>query len=254
MNKLAITLLLGSAYFSPLQSQNAPDTVYHSYKLIISLILKDQAAQLAPLVSYPLARTNPLPNINTQQQFIENFPLLFDKVFKERLKLYDDSCVFYRNGVYGLVGGAFNGDIWISEDGKILAINSESAEEFHLRQKLIQDIKSRMYPSIRDWTRNVLVAKSKNVLIRIDETGKGLRYVSWTKGQSISEKPDLILLNGVGEPQGSAGGWLYTFRSGKWTYVVEDNEMCAGSAQCGLFLRLIRGESEFSYTKLESIK
>ena len=179
-----------------------------------------------------------MPDITNAKGFAEYYPVLFDKAFKRKLLLYNDSDIFTHEGRYGLVGGKFDGEIWLGEDGKIEGINTNTKAELALKEKITQIIKHDIYPSVNQWTDNVLVCQSKNLLIRIDNTVKGLRYVAWIKGHSMEEKPDLILYNGVQERQGTQGGWTWTFKSGSWVYQVDDVELCDTPGDCGYFLNL----------------
>src|SRR5262249_48844874 len=138
--------------------------------------------------------------------------------------------------------------------GKIMTINYESSQETRLRIKLTESIKAHAHPSIRDWIENVMVCRSNNLLIRIDRTAKGLRYVSWSKGHTIAEKPDLILYNGKVESQGSAGGWTWTFTNGRWTYIIDKVDLCEDAYKCGLFLQLLSGGKEYSSIRMQESK
>ena len=147
---------------------------------IIALIKNDKANELSRLIEYPLRRENPLPNILTAKQFIAYYPTMFDAAFQKKLKMLNDSDIFEREGSYGLVGGIFDGDIWMDENGKVAAVNYSSQKEQSLQNDLIKSIQSQMYPTVNSWTDNILVCRSKNLLIRIDDTKSGTRYVSWS--------------------------------------------------------------------------
>jgi hypothetical protein len=215
-----------------------PASIINKYHQIINLIRSDNVVELSKLVAYPLRRPNPIPDIENAQQFIAYYPMLFDSAFKSKLQTYDDSDVFEHNVAYGLVGGQFHGDIWVSEDYKISGIYTDTEAEKKLIEKLTAEIKSQIYPSINSWEENQIVAMSKNLLIRIDWTGNELRYASWSKGRNISEKPDIVMHKGKEEFYGTMGGRGWTFKNGDWTYVVEDINMCETEEKCGLFLRL----------------
>jgi hypothetical protein len=224
------------------------------FRKIVRLIESDKAQELSKFVNYPLKRGNPLPDIKSPNDFIAQFHLLFDKAFKDLLKEYNDSLIFEHNYAYGLVGGNFSGEIWIDEDGKISAINYSSKKEQEKKQTLIQKIKKEMHSTVNTWDENVLVAKSEKFLVRIDRTSKGLRYVYWSKGRTMKDSPDIILYDGIEEPQGTMGGWTWTFRNGDWTYVVNDTEICDEPKNCGLFLELFfKGELKTT-TGLKEIK
>lgn len=122
-------------------------SIVKHFKHIIQLIETDNAKELAKFVEYPLKRENPLPDIKNANDFISYYHILFDRALKDLLKKYNDSIVFEHNGEYGLVGGAFDGEIWIDEDGKISGINYSSIEEQKERQLLTEKIKKQIYPS-----------------------------------------------------------------------------------------------------------
>jgi hypothetical protein len=235
--------------------QASVDTfIVKRFRHIIRLIESDNAKELSHLVSYPLHRDNPLPDIKNSQEFIFNFSILFDKSFKDLLKQYDDSDIFEHNGSYGLVGGSFTGQIWIGEDGKISAINYSSKQEKRKKEILTAQIKKEMYPTVNTWSTNILVAKSEKLLIRLDRTDKGVRYVCWGKGRTMKDAPDIILYDGVEEAQGTMGGWTWTFKKGDWAYIIDDEEMCGNDLTCGLFLDLLFKGERKSHMKLQEIK
>ena len=99
-----------------------------------------------------------------------------------------------------------------------------------------------MYPTVNKWKENELVAQTEKLLIRIDATNKGLRYVCWSNGHTIKDKPDIVLYNG-NEETSETGGGIWAFKNGDWTYFVDDAEMCENPKDCGLFLELLfKGE------------
>ena len=231
-----------------------PSLILSRYKQIVNCVKVHNASKLAALIEYPLKRENPLPDIKNPKEFMASYAIIFDEAFRKKLAQYSDNCVFEHHGAYGLTGGTFTGEIWLNDEGKITAINYRSAEESMLKDAFTAKIKSRVYPSVSDWKENVRVGKSNNLTIRVDRTEKGLRYVSWSKGHSMAEKPDLILFNGVEEAQGTMGGWTWTFKNGDWSYVVDDVELSETADQCGLFLRLYCNGAEKNSIRLSEIK
>jgi hypothetical protein len=227
--------------FTLFQSQAQVDNTHlKQARQLIRFIKESRANELAALVKYPLRRDNPLPNIADQQQFIKLYPVLFDGTFKQKLNSFTPDDIFERNGMYCL----FSGDIWMDENGKIITLNYSSAEEQKLKETKAAEIKAQMHPSVNNWKTNILVWQSGNLLVRIDETKTGLRYAAWSKGRSISEKPDLILYNGTQEFQGTMGGVSYIFKNDKWKYVVDDVQLCELAENCGQFIRIFLGKTE----------
>lgn len=252
--KIFIPLLTALLFWANTCQATVDKFIIKRFRLIIRLIESENPKELSKFVSYPLYRDNPLPDIKNSNEFISYFSILFDKSFKNLLKHYIDSDIFEHNGSYGLVGGSFNGQIWIDENGKISAISYSSKEEQKRKEILTAKIKNEMYPTVNSWSENILVAKSEKLLIRLDRTDKGIRYVCWGKGQTTKDAPDIVLYNGVEEAQGTIGGWTWTFKKGDWTYIINDVEMCGNDPTCGLFLELLCKDERKSNIKLKEIK
>jgi hypothetical protein len=250
----ALNVLSSGAQSSSGDKASVDTAVVKHFRQIIKLIESDNATELSKLISYPLKRENPLPDIENPTDFISHYKLLFDSSFKNLLKQYNDSDIFNHEDSYGLVGGNFSGEIWINEDGKISAINYSSKEEKTAKQILIDKIKNEMYPAVSSWNENVLVARSEKLLIRVDRTDKGLRYACWSNKRTIKDSPDIVLYEGVEDAHGTMGGWTLTFKNGDWTYLVDDVELCEEEKNCGLFLELSFKDKLKSRTKLAETK
>ena len=250
-----VTILILAFLFVANNSYASIDLIIiKRFRQIIKLVESDNPKELSKLIDYPLKRENPLPDIKNANDFIAYYPTIFDSSFKRLLKQYNDSVIFEHNDAYGLVGGNFTGEIWIDENGKISSINYSSKDEQKTKRILINKIKKEIYPAVNTWDENVIVAKSEKLLIRVDRTNKGLRYVCWAKGKTVRDQPDIILYNGIEEAQGTMGGWTWTFKNGDWTYIVDDAEMCDDPKNCGLFLKLLFKDKSKSTIKLNEIK
>ncbi|MEO6882722.1 MAG: hypothetical protein ABI199_01720 [Bacteroidia bacterium] len=250
-----ITLSLMTLLFWSNPCHAAVDSVMIThFRQITKLIESNNVQELSKFVDYPLKRENPLPDIKNAADFISDYPILIDSLFKKLLNQYNDSDIFEHNGYYGFIEGKFSGAIWLDEDGNIVTINYSSKAEQKAKQLLIEKIKKEMYPTVNKWNENVLVAKSEKLLIRIDQTDKGVRYVCWSKAKTMKDAPDIILNNGVED--GGEWGWTSTFKNGDWTYIVDDVEMCEDDHpdECGLFLELsFKGEKK-NTIRLQEIK
>jgi hypothetical protein len=254
MKKILKISLLLSISFTCNAQRKINSAIIEKFDRIVRLIKYDSVATLASLAQYPITRENPLPDINSTKEFIANYRIMVDSGLKEKLKQFSDSDIFEHNGNYGLVGGVFDGDIWLNENGVLLGFVPSETED-KLMQKMNDDIRGKMYSSIKKWKRNILVCTTEKYLIRVDETDEGLRYISWSNGHSISEKPDLILYGGKEEAQGEMGGWTYTFKNGKWGYVIDEVELCEDDKpqDCGTFLRIeYDGVEKYTYRCTET--
>ncbi len=230
---MLITVLLVGA--GPLSAQ-APSAIQAKYRRIVKLIHDGHAAELARLVRYPLRRPNPLHDIRSRAEFIRYVDVLFDADFKARLDTFKAGDIFQHQGNFGL----YAGEIWIDEDGKIIAINHRTPAEEKLLEEETRRVKAALHPSVREWTRNVLVYRCPKHTLRIDETDAGLRLATWNAGRSMSDAPDLLLTGGTMEMYGTQGGVGYTFTNGEWTYLVERLDLCAEGSRCGPMLTVSR--------------
>ncbi len=204
---------------------------YSMGKKILTLINQNKPAELAKYVHYPLKRPNPIPDIQNAKEFVAYYPNLFDAKFKKLIPKFSQKEVFVRNGTYGMVGDVFHGEIWFDETG-IVSINYFSDKEMALEKSLSRMIKSVMHPSVNQWESNVFVASSKNLLVRVDRLVSGeLRYASWSKGRPISQKPDLVILNGEEGHEGTLGSTFWTFTNHNWKYTFLNQEACENCDQ-----------------------
>ena len=98
---------------------------------------------------------------------------------------------------------------------------------------------------------NIIYCENGKFSIKIDKLKNGdLRYISWNKPKSISNKPDLILYNGKIERQGTGGGYHYVFKSRDWSYIIENNFMGETIESMGVFLKLLNNGKQRQYSKM----
>jgi len=220
---------------------------------IVDLIKNEDISQLSDLIQYPLNRPNPIPNIDNKDAFILYYNILFDADFKKKIinSVYTTNNTIDRYDGFGL----FQGDIWLNEKGLITTINHNSDSEMSLKRTLEIETKRLINPVVNKWKENIIVCKSDKFHIRLDLLDdNSIRYTSWSSSKKISDKPDLILYNGIQEFQGTMGGVTYTFKNGDWTYIVDDVKMCETDDKCGLFLRLLNNNIEKNTIRLNEIK
>ena len=64
-----------------------------------------------------------------------------------------------------------------------------------------------------------MIFETKDYIIRIDRIQYNkYRYASWKQGQSLKDKPDIILENGEYFADGTGGNWHITFKNGIYRY------------------------------------
>lgn len=253
--RLGVSVAIIFASFNLLGQSGTPISGVRKSQIdkIVDLIRNDRISQLSELVSYPLARPNPIPNIESKESFILYYPTLFDAEFKQKLINAKFSS---ENTIDNYMGcGLLQGDIWLEDNGKITTINHSSPSEIELQRAMTREIASWMYPSVKEWKKNLVLCKSKVFLIRVDLLDdNSLRYISWSNPKTISDKPDLVLYKGDQEFHGTIGGERFTFKNGEWTYIVDYFRTCEKEQNCGWFLTLLQNGQEKSKTRLTEIK
>lgn len=72
-----------------------------------------------------------------------------------------------------------------------------------------------------DTSQNILRLQTDTYFIEIHgRADNDFTYYSWKKKSYNKDKPDLILLNGAMDYDGSGGNISYTFRNGTYTYEI----------------------------------
>ncbi len=200
----------------------APSLESQKEQLIINLISafkSKNVSQIADKINYPLQRIYPVPEIKSKADFLQRFDTLFDTEILEQLSASTPEQwteVGWRGFMF------MSGEVWMdATDGKITAINHQSKAETKWKDELIALEKEKLHSSLKTFTHPVYRIETENYLIRIDEMSNyTYRYASWKKGVDESVKPDLLLLNGDLQIDGSGGNHELIFKNGKYTYTI----------------------------------
>ncbi len=199
---------------------NAQDLPTQHHDVVIDFIncfKKNDRTKLAGLVAYPLKREYPLPAINNKEEFLQRY----DEVFDAKLVDMIVSSTLDKDwDAVGWRGIMLNrGDLWLDYDGTLIGVNYQSPAEAKKRTLLIEADRKLLHKSLKKFSEPVCVLSTENHTIRIDDIGQGkYRYTSWKKGNKMSERPDLVILNGEVFPDGSGGNHHYVFKNGNYTY------------------------------------
>jgi len=256
MKHSILTILIFLAFTVQINAQtndSIPSWRQNQIKKIVELIKNDEFSRLSEMIRYPIKRPNPIPDIENKESFLRYCSTLFDDNFKQKLinaKFTSDNTIS-RDGDFGLLYGY----IWLNRAGEIIALNYNSDKELSMQKKLTDETKSLIHPSVKDWKTNIMVCKSDKFIIRIDLMDDlTLRYASWSIPKSISDKPDLVLFNGIEEFHGTSGGVTYIFQNSKWKYAIEKVNICEKDEDCGLFFKLLISDQEKRKTRLQEVK
>jgi len=218
MNKrlqIAFTLLILN--FSIVLGQELPKKYQVMVTRLIENIRLDNKSAVADLINYPLSREYPIPSVKSKQEFIRRYSEIIDANFKQIIIKSKPAKDWSEMGWRGIMLN--NGQLWLNENGQVIAINYQSSVEKGLHDKLIFADKKSIHPSISEYSKPVYVLETSKFRIRIDDLGNSnYRYSSWSKTKSMSDKPDLILFNGNMEYDGSGGNQNFIFENGEYVY------------------------------------
>ncbi len=219
MKYLNYILLCLSLFFT--SNTFALEQKYHESVLpVIAAFKTHDKAAIAAHIRYPLKRQYPLPDIKNEAEFINRF----DEVFDEELVAVIGSSNINTNwdnvGWRGLMLN--NGVMWVDTDGKVIAVNTQNTTEQAHAEKLIAQNKQSLHSSIKTFQKPILDWDTAKYRVRIDDLGDGnFRYASWSIDKSPSDKPDIVLINGDITFEGSGGNHHYTFKNGRYSYVLQ---------------------------------
>lgn len=248
--QIASTLLILN--FSIALGQELPK----KYQLIVSRLIEnirlDNKRAVADLISYPLNREYPIPCVKSKQEFIRRYSEIIDSNLKQIIISSKPAKDWSEMGWRGIMLN--NGQLWLNENGQVIAINYQSSVEKALLDKLILADKKSIHPSISEYSKPVYVLETSKFRIRIDDLGNSeFRYSSWSKTKSMSDKPDLILINGKMEYDGSGGNQNFVFENGEYVYeclIIEIGEENSPPA----ILSIKKGEKEILSQDAKIIK
>jgi hypothetical protein len=238
--QIAFVLLIFN--FSIALAQDLPK----KYQLMVSKLIEDirldNKSAVADLISYPLNREYPIPSVKSKQEFIRRYTDIIDVNFKQLIIKSKPAKDWSDMGWRGIMLN--DGKLWLNENGKVIAINYQSSVEKVLLDKLILADKKSIHSSISRYSKPIYVLETSKFRIRIDDLGNAnFRYSSWSKTKSMSDKPDLIILNGKMDYDGSGGNQNFIFENGEYVYecmIIEIGEENSPPA----ILTIKKGEKE----------
>jgi len=221
-------------------------------QMIVSLIKENKVNELAAYINYPLKRDYPIPAIKNAGEFVNYYRKIFGNSLIEALNNINNSKdeIIFEPGSSNY--GVHNGDIWFSEDGKIITINYQSEKEIRLRDSLAEKVRSEMHPSVTKWTLHVLTGKTNTVLISIDRMpNEKYRYIAWNNPKKTSEKPDLLINDG--DMEGTRWWQKYIFKNNEWKYVIEHDTILLDKKDTAWHLTVYKNEIEKLNTPIKVI-
>ncbi len=208
----------------------------------IDCIKNDNKKRLFSKVAYPLTRQYPLPSIKNKQAFLKRYGEVFDAELTDRIIQSNPTKDWSAVGWRGIM--LLNGDLWLDEEGRLIAVNYESEAEAKNRNELIKTEKSQLHPSLRDFQYPIHILETSKYRIRIDGMGDdSYRYASWKIKSKMSDKPEIVLLNGEKIVEGSGGNHSFVFVNDGYKYdcaIIAIGEADAPPA----YLTIYKGDKE----------
>jgi|TARA_Y100000746_G_scaffold179283_1_gene157081 hypothetical protein len=219
MKYLNYILLCLSLFFT--SNTFALEQKYHESVLpVITAFKTHDKTAIAAHIRYPLKRQYPLPDIKNEAEFINRFDEVFDDELVAVIARSNIDTDWDSVGWRGIMLN--NGVMWVDTEGKVIAVNTQNATEQVRVEKLIARDKQSLHSSINTYQKPILDWKTANYRVRVDDLDEGnFRYASWDIDKSPSDKPDIVLINGEIKFSGSGGNHSYTFKNGRYSYVLQ---------------------------------
>lgn len=216
MKKLLLAVLFISNIGS-IRSQTLDKKYLPVVTNFIASVKSGSIEKLGNKIDYPLNRAYPIPPIKNKQEFVKRYKEVFDDDLVKKIISSKPSTDWNDVGWRGIM--LLNGELWLDTDGKLIAVNHQSKLEAKEQARLINIEKSKLYPSLANFTQPVLILETAQYRIRIDDLGNNdYRYASWPLKSKMSDKPKLVLSNGRYDPDGSGGSGNFNFKSGIYLY------------------------------------
>jgi hypothetical protein len=208
----------------------------------IETIKTKNKVKISSMVSYPLAREYPISEVKNKNELLKRFDEIFDDKLINLIVKSKINTDWDEMGWRGIM--LLNGEVWLNSTGELIAVNYQSEFEKKKKEELITVQKNSLHESLRNFKCPVCILETSKYRIRIDDMGnEKFRYASWKLQQSMSEKPELVILNGKVEFDGSGGNHSFIFKTGEYIYecgIVEMGEDDAPPA----YLSITKGEKE----------
>lgn len=184
-NILFFFLLISSIAFS--QKEKLDKIKTENIQKVITLFQTKNIDGISEIVNYPLHREYPIPDVKNETDLKKRFNQIFDvKIINQISNSKTDQ--WSEIGWRGIMFS--DGDVWINENGKIIAVNYQSDFENNQYKSLIANDRKDLYPTLKDFRIPVYKFRTKNYLIRIDQLENGShRYAAWKLAKKNLQNP-----------------------------------------------------------------
>jgi len=209
-----VTLIFLFASSSIFGQQTKYDDIISKF---ISCVKEKDSKSISKIISFPFRRYYPIPDIKNAKEFIDRYNEIFDDSLQKIIVESDIHKDWSEMGWRGIM--LFRGILWLDTNGRLIGVNYESKYEHDNRISIINQEKSHLYESIKDFKEPIFVWETQKFRIRVDILENNTyRYASWKISKGQNEKPDLIITNGEIVFNGNGGNHEYLFKSGAFEY------------------------------------
>jgi hypothetical protein len=169
-------------------------------------------------------RQYPIKPIRNKKEFITRYHQFVDQNLINKIIHSNVKNDWSRVGRRGTM--LKQGDIWLNENGQIISVNHVSNYEKKLILKLIAIDKKRLHSSLTEYEKPIFKGYTKKVRLRIDLLkDQTYRYTSWNINKTMKEKPDLVMLKGQLNIEGSIGNQIFVFKNKDHKYTISNEEV-----------------------------
>ena len=118
---------------------------------------------------------------------------------------------------------------------------------------ITHNVRKHLYFELRNFDNEIAFMQTNKFKILLDYLSDGsIRYASWSKDKNISERPDLILKNGILKYDGTGGNHSYIFKNYNYIYECVINVIVPDSYP-DAFLDIYNGDENISRQRAEFI-
>jgi len=176
--------------------------------------------KLSGIIDFPFDREYPLPSIKNKQEFIQRYAEVFDDSLSQLIVNSNLNQDWAEVGWRGIM--FMRGQVWLGYDGRLLAVNYQSAAEKNKLADLVQAEKLLLHSSLNKFEKPICILETSKNRIRIDDLGNAnYRYTSWKIQEKMSAQPEIIIEHGEFISEGTGGNHKFEFRNGNYIYDCE---------------------------------
>jgi hypothetical protein len=185
----------------------------------VEAVRNNDKEKIISLIRYPLQRQYPIPYIYNEQEMRARYDQVFDEELLDAIKNSSIETDWIALGWRGIRLG--QGLAWVDYDGRFLSTDYQSAQESRMRNDIILAMKNNLHESLKEFKTPWLACETESYKIRIDLLhDHSYRLALWTKEKEEIEVSDIVLMNGEGTVEGSAGNQIYTFHYNNREYIL----------------------------------